>query len=235
MKRKLDDSDTIKEVNKLDFSTFIDRYVTEDHRAFTPTSSRDPVSADTTYLCRTLVSPRSRLDVTDNERLDDATLTSCMTLVEKTSGEAYKSSSFGWHPTRKRKEMEDKDMRYIVVYPENSSTNAMAGFLSFMFTHEDGQPVVYIYEIHVEEVMRGRGLGGHLLRMVESIGTSVGVYKTMLTVFRSNDKTVKWYNKEGYDVDEYSPPEKKLRNGTVKRADYLIMSKSLENAAKRSC
>lgn len=96
-----------------------------------------------------------------------------------------------------------------------------------MFTHEDGQPVVYVYEIHVSKRVRGCGLGKHLLGMVEDMGRSVGVNKSMLTVFRSNQKTIDWYHHLGYVVDEYSPADKVLRGGKIKQSDYLILSKNL--------
>lgn len=101
------------------------------------------------------------------------------------------------------------------------------GFLSFMVTYEDGKEVVYCYEIHLAAAGRGRGLGALLMDRMEEIGRSVGVEKAMLTVFRSNVVACRFYEKIGYLVDEYSPQPRKLRNGTIKEFDYMILSKLL--------
>ncbi|KAF2148693.1 hypothetical protein K461DRAFT_217874, partial [Myriangium duriaei CBS 260.36] len=155
-------------------------------------------------------------------------LTSCLSLVERTSRADYEASSIGWHPVRKRREMSDADMRYLLARRADAETGTgIEGFCSFMFTHEDGVAVVYIYEIHLEAVARGCGLGARLLGLVEGMGRDVGVEKCMLTCFRRNERAVEWYELMGYGVDEYSPRDKVLRGGKVKKCDYLILSKRL--------
>lgn len=109
---------------------------------------------------------------------------------------------------------------------ENSGEK-VCGFLSFMLTWEDGVEVVYCYEIHLEECVRGKGVGGRLMGVLEEVGRRAGVQKAMLTVFRRNEGAVGFYEGLGYGVDEYSPKPKRLRNGVVKEVDYLILSKSL--------
>ncbi|KAJ5170404.1 uncharacterized protein N7500_003187 [Penicillium coprophilum] len=102
------------------------------------------------------------------------------------------------------------------------------GFLSFMVTYEDGKEVVYCYEIHLSAVARGRGAGRLLMAQMEGIGRAVGLEKSMLTVFKSNETARRFYERLGYEVDEYSPQPRKLRNGTIKDVDYLILSKRLK-------
>lgn len=53
------------------------------------------------------------------------------------------------------------------------------------------------------------------------------VGKVMLTVFSSNDRGVRFYRKLGYEKDEYSPPPKQLRNGTIVEREYMILSKAI--------
>ena len=103
----------------------------------------------------------------------------------------------------------------------------IAAFLSFMLTYEDGQEVIYCYELHIIQALRGKSLGRGLMNVMEEIGRRVGVAKAMLTVFASNDKAYKFYTALGYTVDEYSPTARKLRNGVIKEPDYLILSRSL--------
>lgn len=133
------------------------------------------------------------------------------------------------------------DMRYILVRKHSTESSAehkegsdVEGFLSFMVTYEDGVEVIYCYEIHLAPSIRNKGMGKRLIALYEGIGRKVGLKKAMLTVFRSNQITLRFYEKLGYAEDEFSPRPKRLRNGVVKEPDYLILSKSLqEEAAKQ--
>lgn len=102
------------------------------------------------------------------------------------------------------------------------------GFLSCMVTYEDGKEVIYCYEIHLSPEARGKGVGKLLMSQMEDIGKLVGLEKVMLTVFKSNTVARRFYEKGGYGVDEYSPQPRRLRNGTIKEFDYLILSKRLD-------
>ena len=158
-------------------------------------------------------------------------LQKCFELIERTSRHDYEPSSFGWHPKRKMREMKEKEMRYIILKdcpPQDSSEAGISGFLSFMLTHDStpSVPVLYIYEIHLDNGTRGKGLGRSLMKMAENIAKRVGVEKVMLTCFKSNGNARSFYEKMGYDVDICSPDDRKTRN-KVDKVDYVIMSKDL--------
>lgn len=110
---------------------------------------------------------------------------------------------------------------------ELSEGEKVCGFMSFMLTIEDGVEVIYCYEIHLHESVRGQGIGKQLMGLLEAAGRKARVEKAMLTVFKRNVDAVGFYKGLGYEEDEYSPRPKKLRNRVVKEADYLIMWKSL--------
>ncbi len=118
------------------------------------------------------------------------------------------------------------DLRYILV-GRGDWGEGVEGFLSFMLTLEDGVEVIYCYEVHLGERVRGKGVGGRLMGVLEEVGRRAGVEKAMLTVFRRNEGAVGFYERLGYGVDEYSPRPRKLRGGVLKEVDYLIMSKRL--------
>ncbi|OCK79083.1 acyl-CoA N-acyltransferase [Lepidopterella palustris CBS 459.81] len=173
-------------------------------------------------------------------QLSKMELDACFNLVEETSSEAYKNSTVRWRPKAKRREMQDVDMRYILVrrlsqpLDNNNSDQAphdILGFLSFMITMDDDYmyPVLYVYEVHLSEGLRGCGLGSHLMNVAEKIGQGVGVTKIMLTVFTSNTAAEKFYRRLGYSKDDISPEPRVLRNKTVRPPDYMIMSKSLKD------
>jgi N-alpha-acetyltransferase 40 len=143
-----------------------------------------------------------------------------------------------------RKKKEDERMKeaqrmeqnnVVSNTPEEGTELAkrILAFLSFLLCYEDNYAVIYIYEIHLDALLRGCGLGAHLMHIVEQIAVRTAVVeKVMLTVFRRNEKARKFYAKLGYQVDEFSPREKRLRGGIVKEADYEILSKSTRSKGK---
>lgn len=111
---------------------------------------------------------------------------------------------------------------------EEEEKEEIAGFCSFMLTHEDAHSVIYIYEIHLSPQARGQGLGKILMEVVEGVGRQVGVEKAMLTVFVENQAARRFYEEKlGYGLDKYSPRPRKLRSGGLKEVGYVILSKGL--------
>ncbi|RJE23383.1 GNAT family acetyltransferase Nat4 [Aspergillus sclerotialis] len=188
-----------------------------------------------------------KLDIYTADSIPKSDFESSFRLVELTSSGDYANSGTGWSPTKKKREMKLPDMKYLILRRgsdgeaardegESRSTDCaqgrgeVLGFLSFMVTYEDGKEVIYCYEIHLSPAVQGRGLGKHLIKRCEEIGRRIGLEKSMLSVFRSNRRALNMYTTSGYTVDEFSPPPRKLRNGTIKEAEYLIMSKVLKNS-----
>jgi ribosomal protein S18 acetylase RimI-like enzyme len=118
--------------------------------------------------------------------------------------------------------------------PENTdscSVSRILGFISFMFTYDDpphdDREVLYIYEIHLDEQLRGQRLGPYLMTFVENVARACQIKKTMLTVFTANKRAKGIYESLGYGKDECSPDDRVTRNKVIK-ADYVIMSKSID-------
>lgn len=55
----------------------------------------------------------------------------------------------------KRKRAADEDVERETQKTEEKEQGELIGFASFMPTYEDGKKVVYVYEIHLEEELRG--------------------------------------------------------------------------------
>ena len=180
----------------------------------------------------------------NSETIDDEDFERCFSLIESTSAATYKASSTGWSATKKRKEMKLLDMKYLLlkslsqqchsVRTTGSRIGSTKGFLSFMVTIEDEHEVLYVYELHLCEELRGKGAGKWMMRQVEKIGRRAGLEKTILTVFRSNEAAIRFYRTLGYEKDKCSPEPRKLRGGKVKEADYLILSKNLGDEVDES-
>ena len=103
---------------------------------------------------------------------------------------------------------------------------SVLGFLSFMVDHDSSPsvPVLYIYEIHLAESLRGLGLGNHLIQVTERLASNIGLDKVMLTCFLCNKKAYRYYTDRGFVADACSPADRKTRNKVV-AVDYVIMSR----------
>ncbi|CZT13024.1 uncharacterized protein RAG0_16637 [Rhynchosporium agropyri] len=145
-------------------------------------------------------------------QLSSTDFNACFELIEFTSSDDYRKSKDGWKPKAKKKEMRLLDLKYLLV----KRGDEIVGFLSFMPTYEDEKQVVYCYEVHLGEEVRGTGLGGILMGHLITIAKAIPLTeKVMLTVFTRNEHAVAFYAKLGYEKDEYSPEPRLLRNGTV--------------------
>ncbi|KAG8989266.1 hypothetical protein FRB94_009351 [Tulasnella sp. JGI-2019a] len=130
---------------------------------------------------------------------------------------AYTSSSFGWHPPSKRKELFDPLSRFILVYAPASkarSGTSLVGFVMFRFDEEETmeeddsmEDVVYCYEIQISRKVQRSGLGVTLLEDLQKIAKKWRMKKVMLTVFKTNKPAIELYTKLGYTIDPISPSE----------------------------
>lgn len=169
------------------------------------------------------------LDFYSSAHLGDGLRNACLALIEHTSSDAYRQSSIGWNPVDKLEELADPAMRFLIL--RDVASSSLAGFASFMICCEDGLDTIYCYEIHLEERLRGRGLGAQLMGALEAIGRAVGVEKAMLTVFTSNVSARRFYQALGYELydEEDVPSPKRLRGRKTPKPEpsYLIMAKDL--------
>lgn len=229
------DSDRlIKALNALPTCRFQDQYISPDELTY-PLAPNRSVTIDF----------KASADLSKEE------LASSFALIATTSRADYEPSSFGWHPQRKRREMLEPEMRYLLVRGTTTTTTttadrdagdgarqaaeSVAGFLSFMLTHDSvpSAPVLYIYEIHLEARLRGSGMGAHLMRVAENIARRVALEKVMLTCFLSNENALGFYRRRGYERDECSPEDRRTRRKVV-RVDYVILSKRVGGEASGS-
>jgi N-alpha-acetyltransferase 40 len=129
---------------------------------------------------------------------------------------------------------EVKDSQHSGSSGDDGAHSPILAFLSFMLTYEDDYPVLYIYEIHLSDILRRSGIGGHLMNIVETVASRTGaVEKLMLSVFTRNQGARAFYSKQGYEIDEYSPREKRLRSGVIKEPDYEILSKMVKREVNK--
>ncbi|EAU93039.2 hypothetical protein CC1G_06759 [Coprinopsis cinerea okayama7 len=135
-------------------------------------------------------------------------------------------SSLGYDPPAKRDEIFHRLSRFILVYKsplEEGEAQKLVAYSTFRFDREDEDNVVYCYELQVDEIMRGVGIGRKLMGCLESVAEAYGMDKVMLTNL-ANEKAFRFYMQCGFKVDESSPS---LYGEEV---DYEILSKVVSGA-----
>ncbi|KAI1746781.1 acyl-CoA N-acyltransferase [Xylaria castorea] len=215
-KRKRAATDHIENANQKNDEKFIQEHLCPSDLSWS--SWTHPNSHETYSLA--LISARG---------LDSADLDACYNLIEETSRADYEASTLGWKPAKKIAEMKSPELRYVLV---KNSEGVVRGFTSLMPTYEEGEPVVYCYEIHLKPELQRTGLGRLLMSFLESVAAHTPpIKKIMLTCFLANQKALAFYRSLGFTRDPISPVPKKLRYGREFVPDYVIMSKTVESKA----
>ncbi|KAI2604314.1 acyl-CoA N-acyltransferase [Hypoxylon fragiforme] len=211
VKRRRATTNPIERVNRKDDLDFVKEHLTPTWNEWTNPKTQQKYS----------------ISLTLSGKLTSEDLDACFKLVEETSRSDYETSSAGWKPGKKLAEMKSPELRYIII---KDTTGSVRGFISLMPTYEEGEPVVYCYEIHLQPELRGTGLGKLLMGFLEDIATNTPpINKVMLTCFLSNERALSFYKNLGFEKDEISPEPRKLRFGKEFVPDYIIMSKVVSN------
>lgn len=153
-------------------------------------------------------------------------------LVAENMQALYEASHWGWSENAKRKELAHKDAWYLVARTskegaeEDGGAGEPVGFVHFRFDMDGGMSVLYCYELQLEARVQRRGLGTHLMRLLDKIAAHFRMCKTVLTVFKSNTGALAFYQKAlGYRRDETSPEGDAV--------DYVILSRRTGVPSKR--
>ncbi|KHN96749.1 GNAT family acetyltransferase Nat4 [Metarhizium album ARSEF 1941] len=205
--------DPVDQVNAMPDEAFIKEYL-----PLLPCEWRHPVS-EASYA----------ISLVQAASLTEAQLNRCFAIIDQTSGQDYRSSLQGWHPSAKKQEMRSPDLRYILV----RRGEEICGFVSLMPTWENGEAVVYCYEIHLTDEVKGTGLGSQLMGYLTEVAERAeGIEKVMLTCFVRNERARRFYERLGFGVDAQSPRERRLR-GKLLVADYVIMSRRVKRRGRK--
>uniref|UniRef100_UPI00358FE006 N-alpha-acetyltransferase 40 isoform X2 n=1 Tax=Myxine glutinosa TaxID=7769 RepID=UPI00358FE006 len=112
--------------------------------------------------------------------------------VTKTNMQAmYDKSDWGWSDQAKRDELQHADAWYLIAREADQKPVA---FSNFRFDLDYGKPVLYCYEIQLEEKVHGNGLGTFLMRALHAIASSARMNKVVLTVFKHNVGARKFFS-----------------------------------------
>lgn len=143
----------------------------------------------------------------------------CFDLV-KTNMEDLYENSWGWSDSSKKAEMKEDDSLFLIAYDQENPV----GFCSFRFEfdNEKQSPVLYLYEIQLDDKVKRKGLGKWMMQILELLAIKYGMDYVMLTVFKENDSGLSFYHSLKYGVDEISPSRV---NPLEEEESYEILSK----------
>ena len=113
------------------------------------------------------------LDFATGKQLDRATLKAVCDLSKRHMESIYDSSGYGWDDDDKKSELRNAATRHLIA---RSADGQVAGFAAFRFTLQGemyeqmkGEPALLVYDLQVEDAHQRKGLGRHLVRMLEMI------------------------------------------------------------------
>lgn len=131
---------------------------------------------------------------------------------------------WGWKDSKKRSEINDPDSRYIIV--KNRTDGELVAFASFRFLMEGVFDVLYVYELQLTATVQRKGLGKHLMQMMELVAKQCGMQMVMLTVLKNNKAAFDFYiSKMKYTIDMTSP------SMSNESAGHEILSKIVDKPA----
>jgi GNAT superfamily N-acetyltransferase len=146
----------------------------------------------------------------------------CLALTETNMSAMYEGAGWGWNAKKKQRELEHEEARLLVAF---DSEERPVAFAHFRFVREKDCPVLYVYELQVDSSAGRKGLGRHLMLVLELAAHKARMEWVMLTVFKCNKAASAFYAKLKYSTDETCPSQE---DGEV---TYCILSKRLQLSA----
>ncbi|GAB0088717.1 N-alpha-acetyltransferase 40 [Sergentomyia squamirostris] len=180
------------------------------------TNAKDPMESTSDMFVYTKDDFRVKLKFWKKAEIPQKTLKWAFKLAERNVGPYYKECSLGWQPKIKMNDMKKDWSRYLVAFLED----VPVAYCMFRFDVDYDVAVLYCYETQLEETARRKGLGSHMMRILEKTASHWGMEKLVLTVLKNNPDGMTFFKKIGYSVDETSP-------GNEENAPYEILSKDI--------
>ncbi|XP_076442899.1 N-alpha-acetyltransferase 40-like [Babylonia areolata] len=153
--------------------------------------------------------------------LDEDTVNWIFQLTSSNMKTLYEQSDWGWSDREKREELTDSRAWYLLA---RNLEGVPVAFSHFRFDLEEGDEVLYCYELQLEKSVRRKGLGKFMMQIMELMAHRYEMLKVMLTTFKHNLEAHNFFRtKLKYEVDEISPEASMYEEDYT----YLILSKSI--------
>ncbi|XP_012226405.1 N-alpha-acetyltransferase 40 [Linepithema humile] len=135
-------------------------------------------------------------------------------IMERNMKDMYEESNWGWNASEKQTELTEETAWYLIA----SYNDKFLGFSHFRFDVDNGDVVLYCYELQLEPSIRRQGLGRFMMSALESMASRNQMLKVVLTVFKHNPSAIRFFYTLGYKLDNSNP-------SASAHLDYIILSK----------
>lgn len=146
-------------------------------------------------------------EITFAHKLTDSELDWAFTLTKSTMEERYDASGYGWDDEDKEQSFIEPGTRFLLVKEKGWDTPIAFAHFRFSVQGEimevmKGEPSLFLWDIHVEPEFQRKGLGKHLLTVLELIARQQKMKVISIPVQLKDDVCTNWINKmKGYSPD----------------------------------
>ena len=146
-------------------------------------------------------------------KLDDVQVDWAFDLVKERMESMYDLSGYGWDDEDKRGELTEAGARFLLVFDRQGSSAAqkkLVGFVHFRFTVQgevvdtmEGDTCIFVWDIQIEDAFQCKGVGRHLLMLLELIGAREGIKRVSIPIQNTDISAKSWVEQlKGYLPDQ---------------------------------
>lgn len=119
-------------------------------------------------------------------------------MVKDNMEDRYEESGYGWDDEDKRSELSEDCTRFLLVRDADKG-DKLIGFVHFRFSVQGdivdamvGDTCTFIWDLHLEEEYQHKGLGKHLVTLLELITRRENLSMVVIPVQHADEVTTSW-------------------------------------------
>ncbi|OHT09011.1 N-alpha-acetyltransferase 40 [Tritrichomonas foetus] len=132
------------------------------------------------------------------------------------------SKTWGWSDAGKHQELFEEDARFLIAVCNDKPI----GFVHFRFEQQNGEFVLFIYDIQIEPDFQGRGLGMFLADACWFIALKKKASCLLTLVFKANEDGMGFFKSIGYLPHAMSPEQ--IYPDKESQYQHMILYKSIK-------
>lgn len=121
----------------------------------------------------------------------------------------YDASGYGWDDEDKERELTEQGARFLLLRDKNDG-DKLIGYAHFRFTVQGevidemaGDSCVHLVDIHLEDPYKRKGLGKHVMVLLELIARREKMSRVSVPVYLGDEEFKTWLlSQRGYAVDD---------------------------------
>jgi ribosomal protein S18 acetylase RimI-like enzyme len=148
------------------------------------------------------------LDIKFKTKLSRAEVDWSFDIIKDNMEGRYDMSGYGWDDEDKHMTLTENGARFLVIreWPEEDDAQEgnMVGIAHFRFSvtgeYMDtmaGEPSLILWDLHIDEDFQRRGLGKHVLTLLEFVAKREGMRYVSVPVMLKDDVSLAWVRKAG--------------------------------------